>query len=128
MTFNQEIDAQISEILQSSTEEEKKPETVFKALLEMGLPVAEVSQTRLLHEAISVVVAGIETTMRALSVASFHILADPPILQRLRQELVDVFPDPHNPPSLEELNKLPYLSGCVEEGLASSLRKYPTIT
>ena len=123
LTVKQEINAQISEVLESSPEEGKKHDTVFKALLELGLPAAEVSPTRLEHEAISVVGAGIETTMRVLSVASFHILANPTILQRLRQELVDAFPNPHSPPSVEELNRLPYLSGCVEEGSSSLFTK-----
>ena len=108
--------AQILEVLNDSAEKEKKSDTVFEALLEVGLPAAEVSHTRLHHEATAIVGAGIETTHRVLSVATFHILANPPVHQRLRQELVNAFPDPHNPPSLDELNRMPYLTVCIEEG------------
>ena len=59
--------------------------------------------------------AGLETTKRALSVGSFHLLNTPSALIRLRQELTDLIPDTMNPPSLTELEALPYLSACVEE-------------
>lgn len=95
---------------------EKSGATVFATLLDSGLPAEELSLTRLQHEAISLIGAGIETTKRALSVGSFHILENPAILARLREELVAAIPDPENPPALEVYEKLPYLSACIEEG------------
>ena len=110
------MDEQISTILEGKTSEGKQHDTVFKALLESDLPSSELSQTRLQHEAISVTGAGIETTMRALSVASFHIIANPQIFRSLREELSNAIPDPSSPPSWDELGQLPYLSACIEEG------------
>lgn len=89
---------------------EKLHETVFNAFLESSLPPKELSVTRLQHEAISVTGAGIETTMRALSLVSFHIIANPLVFQRLREELISAIPNPENPPSWDELGTLPYLS------------------
>ena len=75
----------------------------------------ELSLNRLQNEALSVIGAGIETTKRALSVASFHLLNTPSALLRLRHELTNFIPDTTKPPSLTELEALPYLSACVEE-------------
>lgn len=80
------------------------------------MPAEELSLTRLQHEAISLIGAGVETTSRALSVGSFHILENPIILARLRDELITAIPDPETPPPLEVYEKQPYLSACIEEG------------
>lgn len=80
---------QISEMLKASFAsylEEPSQKTVFAALLESGLPSAELTLTRLQHDAISLVGARIETTKRALSLGSYHILNNPAILARLREE------------------------------------------
>ncbi|MCJ1391688.1 hypothetical protein MMC18_004553 [Xylographa bjoerkii] len=122
LQFNEEMRDQIAGILQNSkvANKEKKSDTMFSAILESNLPPEEVSLTRLQHEAISVVGAGIETTMRALSLASFHILANPPVLQRLLEELVHAIPDSTKVPSYDHLSQLPYLSACIDEALRLS--------
>lgn len=94
---------------------ELQNDTLFNALLQSDLPPVELSLNRLQNEAISVIGAGVETTKRALSVGSFHLLNTPSALLRLRQELTDFIPDITKPPSLTELEALPYLSACVEE-------------
>lgn len=102
------------------TDMEKKSSTVFSALLESDLPPEELSLVRLQHEAISITGAGIETTMRALSVTCFHLLANPAVLQQLRAELDQKMPDPGVIASYDELAQLPFLSSCIEEGSSSS--------
>lgn len=67
------------------------------------------------HEAGSIIAAGIDTTKTVLSLASFWILKDRNIYERLRQELVTAIPDPTKMPSLTELEKLPYLNAVVQE-------------
>ncbi|KAG8525631.1 uncharacterized protein KY384_009275 [Bacidia gigantensis] len=83
----------------------KSQDTVFNALLSSTppLPADELTAPRLQHEAISLVGAGIDTTKRALVVASFHILANPSISSSLRR-----------------LAATPYLGACVEETLRLS--------
>lgn len=90
--------------------------TIFATLLDSSLPANELSLPRLQNEAIGLIGAGVETTKRALSVGSFHILENPAILTRLREELISAIPDPHTPPPLYVYEKLPYLSACIEEG------------
>lgn len=101
--------------------EELQHDTLFNALLRSDLPPEELSLVRLQHEAMSVVAAGLETTKRALSVASFHLLATPSALLRLTKELTDFIPDITRPPSLTELEALPYLSACIEESQSAQV-------
>lgn len=106
---------------------EKCNQAVFGALLDSDLPPEELSLTRLQHEAIGLIGAGLETTKRALTVGSFHILDNPTVLTRLREELISAIPNPENPPSLEVYEKLPYLSACIEEsGCSRSKSLLPT--
>ena len=124
--FNNEMENQIIDIKRGlkTRDAEKSHDTVFNALLESSLPQEELSVMRLQHEAISVTGAGIETTMRALSLASFHIIANPPVCRRLREELTTAIPDPEMPPSWNELEKLPYLSACIDEGNFSLIQRF----
>ncbi|KAL8926225.1 MAG: hypothetical protein Q9208_003128 [Pyrenodesmia sp. 3 TL-2023] len=121
--YRREIGNEIHQIL-SGEEESKmvsanKP-TIFAELLDSKLPAQERTPIRLQHEAISVVGAGMETTKWTLTVAFYYILADPTIHKRLREELEAEIPDPSTIPSWSELQKLPYLSACIEEALRLS--------
>lgn len=74
--------------------------------------------------------AGTETTSWALTVAMFHILENPSIRQRLEDELrsVNLNPDNNNndnhnqkdSPKLSDLERLPYLTACIQECLRLS--------
>ena len=115
--------SQIIDILESRSDvDEKKtaPDTVFQALLQSNLPAEEISETRLQHEAMSVVGAGLETINTVLTLACFHVYDNPAIFERLRNELNAAIPNIANPPSLAELQRLPYLSACIEEALRLS--------
>ena len=100
---------------QHSYMKESKSQTVFRALLESNLPPQELSPLRLQNEATTIIGAGVETTRWALTVGSFHIINNPEILGKLRAELEAAIPDPQSMPSLERLEKLPYLDACVQE-------------
>ena len=66
---------------------------------------------------ISVIGAGIETTMYTLSTCSYHLLASPVTLAKLCTELDAAIPDPNHIPNLDALMQLPYLTGVVNEAL-----------
>ena len=112
------MESQIASLLSGNHHEAKlaSHETVFAEILNSKLPPNERSQQRLQNEAVSVVGAGFETTRWALTVQSYFILANPAIHQRLRQELMSAIPDPDLIPAWSQLQKLPYLSACIEEG------------
>lgn len=90
--------------------------TVFSSMLKSNLPAAELSLDRLKHEALSITGGGVDTIKNALVTASYGIISNPAIYQRLHAELVEAISDPTGaPPTLPELEKLPYLSAIVHE-------------
>lgn len=91
--------------------------TIFHEMLNSKLPPHELTLDRLHHEAASILGGGIDTTKTALTVASFFIIRNPEVHQRLRQELLEAIPDPSaKPRKLAELEALPYLNAVVQEG------------
>ncbi|TVY28782.1 Cyrochrome P450 monooxygenase [Lachnellula hyalina] len=94
--------------------------TLFQELLEGDVPDSEKSIDRLVQEAQVVVSAGTETTAWCLSVITFYILTNPTILERLRVELEEAIPDPDKPVPVENIEQLPYLTACIQEGLRLS--------
>ncbi|KAJ6443717.1 Trichodiene oxygenase [Purpureocillium lavendulum] len=117
LDFNNEMTNQIRILLNKPPAEKAKSKTIFGVILESELPASEKTVGRLQQEAISVTGAGIETTMRALSLCTFHILANPPVRERLQAELKAAIPDPRNAPNWDTLSQLPYLSACIDEAL-----------
>jgi cytochrome P450 len=94
--------------------------TLFHELLQNDVPDSEKSVGRLVQEAQIVVSAGTETTAWCLSVITFHLLSNPAILQKLREELEQAIPNPNKPVPVEKLEQLPYLSAIIQEGLRLS--------
>ncbi|EXJ70972.1 uncharacterized protein A1O5_05965 [Cladophialophora psammophila CBS 110553] len=94
--------------------------TVFQELISGSMPPSEKETRRLQDEAQLVVAAGVTTTGWALSTATFHLLNNPHTLAKLRAELESAMPDPTAPLSWSELEKLPYLTGCVREAVRLS--------
>ncbi|OQE43450.1 hypothetical protein PENCOP_c003G08163 [Penicillium coprophilum] len=86
--FNKEMLTQVEEALDNAHDKDVKghrPDTIFTSIIQSDVLRSEVAPVRLQHEAISVVAAGIETTMRALTISVFHIVNNPSIHQRLRE-------------------------------------------
>jgi cytochrome P450 len=94
--------------------------TIFHELLESNLPPEEKSLIRLDDEALGTIGAGATTIAWALVTASFHLLKNPSILKKLQTELKAAIPDPTIEPDLPQLEKLPYLSACIQEGIRLS--------
>lgn len=94
--------------------------TIFQELLQPNiLPAEEQTIEHLTGEAISIVGAGQVTTTHYLNTTTYHILAQPHILSKLKAELKQAMPE-GTLPSLLELEKLPYLSAIVLEGYRRS--------
>lgn len=106
---------QMDETLKKSTHP-----TVFQELITGSLPESEKETRRLQDEAQLVVAAGVTTTGWALSIAAYHITNDPAVFRKLRAELELALPNSSAPLSWTELEKLPYLSGCVRESVRMS--------
>ena len=91
--------------------------TLFKTVLESSLPPSEKSVDRITDEAFVMVVAGGDTTARALTNAVFYLLSHPEWLHKLRKEIDQAMPDPKALPTSGELEKLPILSAVIKETL-----------
>lgn len=93
--------------------------TIFHDLIyNSKLPPEEISVDRLRDEGSGVVGAGTVTTARTLYVTTYFVLAQREIFTRLREELREPFADfPSHHPTHAELEKLPYLTAVIHEGL-----------
>lgn len=95
--------------------------TIFHSLRDdPNLPPSEKSLSRLVAEAQGLVGAGTLTTAHMLSITSYHVLANPPVLSRLMAELEEAIPGIATTPSLQDLEHLPYLSAVICEGFRVS--------
>lgn len=100
--------------------------TIFHDMLESNLlPDSDKQLSRMAQEGQVVVGAGTETTSWTLSVGTFYILSNPSIRSRLEEELEqNLFPglDPRQrrPLKLVDLERLPYLTACIQESLRLS--------
>ena len=88
------------------------------------LPPQEKTWERISVEANNVLAAGFETTGSMCAVATFHILSNRDVHQRLQQELDYAIPDAAKIPSHQALEKLPYLSAVIKETLRIAVGAY----
>jgi cytochrome P450 len=101
--------------------------TLFKELLDSDLPPAEKAVRRLKDEGVTLIGAGQETTKSALQVGTFYLLQQPQTWQKLRDELLAVYPDPDDPPPLPVLEKLPYLTAVIYECACFACARQPAV-
>jgi cytochrome P450 len=109
----------------ASTEVPERP-TIFHGLLSSTLPDSEKDSARLAEEANVLLSAGTDSSANTLSAITFHLLSNPPILRKLREELEKAIPDKDDRqfPSFNQVEQLPYLSAVIQEGL----RLHPPVT
>lgn len=86
-------------------------------MLHSDLSPKEKSVDRMVQEAQVIIGAAILTTSWAAAVASFHIINDQAIFEKLRVELEEAIPDPSMQLDWQNLESLPYLTGCIKEGI-----------
>ncbi|SPO05572.1 related to cytochrome P450 CYP3/CYP5/CYP6/CYP9 subfamilies [Cephalotrichum gorgonifer] len=114
--LRKDLAAKVNEIRAGINGEHKSTShpTIFHELLNnTELPEEEKSNARLGDEAQLIIAAGLITTSRALSVASYHLAANPAIALRLREELREV----EQPYDWRKLESLPYLNGVIRESM-----------
>ncbi|EAA64872.1 hypothetical protein AN2040.2 [Aspergillus nidulans FGSC A4] len=98
------------------------PTTVFTSLLQSDLPPQEKTFERMTSEGISLFAAGTATVSWALTVATYHLLTKPAILQRLTAEVSDLVNSSSCTEKVEwsALERLPYLGAVIQEALRLS--------
>ncbi|KAL2074104.1 hypothetical protein VTL71DRAFT_7882 [Oculimacula yallundae] len=94
--------------------------SIFPALLAPppGIPAPSVEEIK--DEALSVLAAAADTTGNAMTVAAYNVVSNPEIYERLCAELKAAFPNADDTLDYATLEKLPYLTGVVKEGLRLS--------
>lgn len=93
---------------------------ILRELLDSNLPTREKATDRLTSEIQQLIGAGVETVAWALTTIFFYVLDKPDTMERLRAELDEAIPDPTAPVKLVSLQRLPYLTAVVKEGLRLS--------
>ncbi|KAF1991023.1 cytochrome P450, variant [Aulographum hederae CBS 113979] len=103
----------------------KKPQhpTVFHEMLRHDLPPEEFAPRRLRDEAQTVVGAGLTTTAWSITNACYYLIESAALQEKLHRELVKAIPDINAADAfaLRKLEKLPFLKGCVKEGVRMSI-------
>ncbi|KAI2635632.1 cytochrome P450 family protein [Hypomontagnella submonticulosa] len=85
--------------------------SIFQELKDSpALPESEKSLQRLEDEATLLVMAGTQSTQLSLTMAHYHLLANPAIMAKLRAELAS---QPSS--TFAQLEQLPYLNGVIQE-------------
>ncbi|KAF9873287.1 CND11p [Colletotrichum karsti] len=102
----------------ASTDKDMSGVSVFHHLLSSDIPESEKSTNRLRAESMVLLLAGTLAGAHTLTFVVFYVLQNPDIEARLRAELEPLFMDyPNRMPRWAELEKLPYLRGCIKEAL-----------
>ncbi|KAJ0414237.1 cytochrome P450 [Aspergillus carlsbadensis] len=97
-----------------------KGDNLINSLAATTMPQHMRSPERLMNEGFALIIGGTETTARTLAVGAWHIYAREDIREKLRAELKTVMPSPESRPRWNELERLSYLSGVVNESLRLS--------
>ena len=91
--------------------------SMIEAFLDSTLPEAEKAPERIKGEMLDAIQAGTITSSHALKLATYHILANTAIHERIMTILEREIPDPRDPPNLRELEQMDYLMAILYETL-----------
>jgi len=96
--------------------------TIFHQLLTPDVTEGHVTPTidELKDEAYDLLAAASETAGNAMTLAAYNIVCNEDIYKNLAAELKEAFPDPSVELDFLTLEKLPYLTGVIKEGLRLS--------
>lgn len=82
---------------------------LYHALLTSDLLTDLKKPERMAHEGFVILLAGSDTTARTMGVAVYHLIANPHLAQRSREELKTVMPRTQDTVELKVLQELPWL-------------------
>ncbi|CAE7014930.1 hypothetical protein P3342_004024 [Pyrenophora teres f. teres] len=96
------------------------PRTIFDQILtSQQLPACDKTHRRLADEAQIIIGGGVATTAFSLSIAAYHIIANPRIYERLHRDLVAAFPN-RDVIELGPCERMPYFKAVVLEAVRLS--------
>lgn len=91
--------------------------TIFQKIVESDLPAEEKDTNALFENAVLFLFAGFETTGYTLTLATYHVLTNSSIKDRLKREVLAAWPDADEIPPWAYLEKLPLLNAVLKESL-----------
>ncbi|KAJ9606123.1 hypothetical protein H2200_009084 [Cladophialophora chaetospira] len=98
--------------------EKRRKDTIFAQILSSDLPEEELSDQRLIDEGVLIATAGSETTAWAITITTYHIMRNPAVLAKMREELKTAKIAPGDPVApWTSLERLPYLTAVIKEGV-----------
>jgi cytochrome P450 len=102
--------------------EESARKTIFHQLLDPAATEGHVvpNVEDLTDEAFTILTAAADTTGHAMTMTSYYVISNPKIYHNLTVELERAFPDPSSKLEYNGLEKLPYLTAVIREGLRLS--------
>ena len=124
MATVKEVQTRMATNEQAKTSDYGERPTMFHEIIsDPLLPPAEKRPWRLGGEAVAFISAGTDTVSHTLHQLTWFLSqpGNAHVLQKLRQELRTVQPDPLNPAPLKSLEQLPYLTAVLLEGLRLSV-------
>lgn len=91
--------------------------TIFHQLLDPVAAEGHVtpSNSNLADEALSITGAAADSTGNAMSYAIYQVITNPPMYEKVKNELREAFPDPNERLRMAVLERLPYLTNIVRE-------------
>jgi hypothetical protein len=88
---------------------------LFEVIKDSKLPEADKSAPRLVEEAVSIIVAGSETTAKILTRAAYELMSNPSVLVKAREDLAHAARQLDKQQlELVDLEKLPYLASTLD--------------
>ncbi|KAH9985202.1 putative cytochrome P450 [Russula compacta] len=120
VVFKSSLEAQIKSILENPKLIDDAPHRIiYSELLNPEASKGRPAPTALYlqHEAQLLFAAGSHTVGTALMIGTYHVLRNPDAKHELVEELRTAWPVIDEPPSYEELEKLPFLTAVIKETL-----------
>ena len=111
--------------IKSNTTKERSPSTIVHAILQAdNLPPTEAELNHVSDEVSTITGAGLETVAQTLRFTLYYLYTNPPLLHLLRTELQhlsnNLNHETQSEPTLAQLERLPYLTAVIMEGLRLS--------
>ncbi|KAE8381597.1 benzoate 4-monooxygenase cytochrome P450 [Aspergillus bertholletiae] len=99
----------------------KLPMAIYPTILaDPDVPESEKQSRRLEDDAIFLMMAGTDAPSQAIAITMFHILNNPRVYQKLKEELFENTTEWNTIHTLSQLEQLPYLTATIKEGLRIS--------
>lgn len=106
--FRDKLRKQSAEALRAEGARDKRA-NIFDALVDPSVPVTERTIERLTEEGMIVLGAGAETTANTMVLCTYHLIKNPDVLKKLRDELKQLMPHPTSSAPWAQAEQLPYL-------------------